>query len=117
MTAAITGLLLCQLFGEILARLLHLPVPGPVIGMVLLFAYLLLRHGDGEPPPEQLERVSDVLLGHLGLLFVPAGVGVVVLLHLLAQNGLTLALAVVGGTLLGIAFTGWLAQLLLRRMS
>lgn len=117
MTGAITALLFCQLLGEVLARLLHLPVPGPVIGMVLLFAFLLLRHRDGEPPPEQLERVSDALLGHLGLLFVPAGVGVVVLLHTLAENWLPLAVAVGGGTLLGIAFTGRLAQALLRRMS
>jgi holin-like protein len=116
MTGAITTLLLCQLAGELLARALHLPVPGPVIGMVLLFGILLIRHGEGEAPPAALSQVADTLLGHLGLLFVPAGVGVVVLLHTLAANWLPLALAVGGGTLLGIAFTGRLAQVLLRRL-
>jgi holin-like protein len=114
MTGAITALLLCQLAGELLVRALHLPVPGPVIGMVLLFVILLLRHSDGEPPAA-LSQVADALLGHLGLLFVPAGVGVVVLLHTMALNWLPLALAVVVGTLGAIAVTGRLAQALLRR--
>ena len=43
MVGALTGLLLCQLAGEVLARSLGLPVPGPVVGMVLLFAALLRR--------------------------------------------------------------------------
>lgn len=115
MTGAITTLLSCQLVGELLTRALHLPVPGPVLGMVLLFVLLLVRHREGEQPPASLTQVADTLLGHLGLLFVPAGVGVVVLLHTLADNWLPLALAVGGGTLLGIALTGRLAQALLRR--
>jgi holin-like protein len=114
MTGAITALLLCQLAGEVLARMLHLPVPGPVIGMVLLFVVLLLRHPGGQTP-DALGRVADTLLGNLGLLFVPAGVGVVVLLHTLAQNWLALVLAVGLGTLLTMAVTGRLAQALLRR--
>ncbi|RKK03986.1 CidA/LrgA family protein [Pseudoroseomonas wenyumeiae] len=114
MTGAITALLVCQLIGEVLARVLHLPVPGPVIGMVLLFLALLLRYPEGEPP-EALGKVADTLLGNLGLLFVPAGVGVVVLLHTLAQNWLSLMLAIVGGTLLAMVITGRLAQALLRR--
>lgn len=114
MTGAITALLVCQLIGEVLARVLHLPVPGPVIGMVLLFLVLLLRYPGGETP-EALGKVADTLLGNLGLLFVPAGVGVVVLLHTLAENWLSLTLAIVGGTLLAMVITGRLAQALLRR--
>jgi holin-like protein len=114
MTGAITALLLCQLAGELLARALHLPVPGPVIGMVLLFIILLVRHGDGGEAPAALNQVADTLLSHLGLLFVPAGVGVIVLLHTLAVNWLPLALAVLVGTLVTIGVTGRLAQALLR---
>lgn len=116
MIGAITGLLACQLAGEILARLLHLPVPGPVIGMVLLFAWLLLRHSGERPPPPALGQVADALLGNLGLLFIPAGVGVVLYLPLLAREWAPITLAVLAGTLLAIAFTGRLAQALLRRM-
>jgi holin-like protein len=112
MTGAITALLSCQLAGEILARSLGLSVPGPVIGMVLLLVLLLLR---GRPAPAPLAEVSDGLLGNLGLLFVPAGVGVVLHLPLLARDGAPLSLAVLAGTLLAIAATGRLAQALLRR--
>ena len=114
MIGAITALLLCQLSGELIARALHMPIPGPVLGMVLLFGALLLCHGREAPAP--LTAVADTLLGNLGLLFVPAGVGVVIYGPLLARNWLPIALAVLVGTLLGIAVTGRLAQTLLRRL-
>ncbi|EFH09810.1 CidA/LrgA family protein [Pseudoroseomonas cervicalis] len=115
-------LLLCQLCGEVAARALHLPVPGPVLGMVLLFAGLLLRdrlRDDGAEPEAPgtpgLGQTADTLLTHLGLLFVPAGVGVVVYLPVLARDWAPLSLAVLVGTLAGIGFTGWLAERLMRR--
>ncbi|MCB4823304.1 CidA/LrgA family protein [Roseicella aerolata] len=113
MIGALTTLLLCQLTGEILVRSLHLPVPGPVLGMVLLFATLVLR---GREAPAGLGATADALLGHLGLLFVPAGVGVVLYLPLLARDWAPISLAVLAGTLLAIAATGRLAQALLRRL-
>lgn len=116
MIGGITGLLLCQLAGEMLTRGLGLPVPGPVIGMILLFVALMLRHGgDGEMPPA-MGAVADALLSNLGLLFIPAGVGVVIYGPLLARDWLPIAVAVSLGTLIGIAFTGLLAQTLLRRL-
>ena len=113
MIGALTTLLLCQLIGEVLVRALHLPVPGPVLGMVLLFAALVLRR---QPAPAELGATADALLGNLGLLFVPAGVGVVLYLPLLARDWAPISLAVVAGTLLAIAATGRLAQALLRRL-
>lgn len=112
MIGGITTLLACQLAGEILVRLLHLPVPGPVLGMVLLFLALALRRREA---PEELGRTADGLLGNLGLLFVPAGVGVVLHLPLLARDWAPLSLAVLAGTLAAIALTGRIAQALLRR--
>jgi len=109
---AITALLACQLAGEVAARALGLPVPGPVIGMVLLFGLLLAR---GKDAPAPLGATADGLLGHLGLLFVPAGVGVVLHLPVLARDWAPLSLAVLAGTLAAIAATGRLAQWLLRR--
>ncbi len=114
--AAITILLLCQLAGDLLARALHLPVPGPVIGLVLLFVTLLIRHGHEGEAPSPLSGVADTLLTNLGLLFVPAGVGVVIYGPLLARDWVPITLAVLVGTLIGIAATGRLAQALLRRM-
>jgi putative effector of murein hydrolase LrgA (UPF0299 family) len=73
MTTALTLLLSCQLAGELIARLFRLPVPGPVLGMLLLFALLLAR-----PASAALVRETTAgLLRYLSLLFVPAGVGLI----------------------------------------
>lgn len=114
MIGAITALLVCQLAGELLSRGLHLPVPGPVLGMILLLIGLLARDREGQPPAA-LDEVANALLGNLGLLFVPAGVGVVLYGPLLARNWAPIAMAVLVGTVAAIGFTGWLAQKLLRR--
>ncbi|MCI0754372.1 CidA/LrgA family protein [Teichococcus vastitatis] len=122
MIGGLTVLLLCQLAGEVLARTMALPVPGPVIGMVLLFTSLLLRDrfAPDAPRPDPgvpgLGQVADALLTHLGLLFIPAGVGVVVYGPQLARWWAPMSLAIVIGTLLTIALTGRIAQFLMRRM-
>jgi holin-like protein len=103
---SITVLLLCQLAGEVIARLTHLPVPGPVIGMLLLFVGLVIRRG----VPEQLEKTGTTLLSHLSLLFIPAGVGVMVHLKLIAGEWLPITAALVGSTALTIAVTGLAMQ-------
>ncbi|MGM0570865.1 CidA/LrgA family protein [Marinobacter sp.] len=70
----VTLLLVLQLAGEVTVRLLSWPIPGPVLGMILLFLLLLLR----KRVPGSLATASSGLLTHLSLLFVPAGVGVMV---------------------------------------
>ena len=75
MIGAIAALLLCQLIGEVAVAALGLPVPGPVLGMVLMFCALAIRRD----VPEPLEATAEGMLRHLLLLFVPAGVGI--LLH------------------------------------
>ncbi len=94
----LTALLMFQLAGEVTARTLGLPVPGPVIGMAFLFVALLVspRMADAISP------TAKVLLAHLSLLFVPAGVGVVGHLNRLSTDGPALGLAIVGSTVLAI---------------
>lgn len=93
MIASLSLILLCQLAGEIFVRGLKLPMPGPVIGLMLLLVLLLARdrfavlargplRGDG------VENASRGLLANLSLLFVPAGVGVVQKLDLVAEYGI-----------------------------
>lgn len=89
MISALTALLVFQLAGEVLARALDLPVPGPVLGMLLLFLFLVLRGGPGD----ELRTTSQTLLQHLSLLFVPAGTGIMVHLHRVADEWLALALS------------------------
>jgi putative effector of murein hydrolase LrgA (UPF0299 family) len=99
MIHALALLLLAQLGGEVAARALALPVPGPVLGMVALTGALALS-----PRLMALVRpVAQGLLGHLALLFVPAGVGVVGHLPALAGHGAALAVVVVSSTVLAIA--------------
>lgn len=111
MLGTLTLLLLCQLAGELAARLLHLPVPGPVLGMLLLFAGLLLRGG----VPAAIQDTASGLLRHLSLLFVPAGVGVMVHVTRLETEALPIVVALFGSTLFGIAVTAKLMAVLLSR--
>ncbi|AFL86831.1 putative effector of murein hydrolase LrgA [Terriglobus roseus DSM 18391] len=105
-------LLLAQLVGEALHRALHLPLPGPVLGMALLAAVLLLRRRE---PDAALVKTSNGLLRWLGLLFVPAGAGVVANLELLRAAWFPIAVALVVSTLLTITVTALVMQGLLRR--
>jgi len=107
----LTFILACQLLGEFVVASTEMPVPGPVVGMVLLFAFLMIR---GEVPG-QLALVADSLLRNLSLLFVPAGVGVMLHFQLLGTDALPLAVALVLSTLATIAVTASLMVLLGRR--
>lgn len=109
MLPAITVLLVCQLIGEVIARTLGLPLPGPVIGMALLLGVLAVRGRE----PEALGRTCDELLRHLSLLFVPAGVGVLVYLGLIADQWFAIAAALLGSTVLGLIVTALVLRALL----
>jgi holin-like protein len=95
MIASVSLMLLCQLGGEVFVRGLHLPIPGPVIGLVLLLILLFARDrfvllARGPLQGEGVEEASRGMLANLSLLFVPAGVGVVQKLDLLAQHGVAI---------------------------
>ena len=105
-------LLLCQCAGEVLARGLHLPLPGPVLGLGLLLALLLLN---AVPLREPVAAAAEPLMQHLSLLFVPVGVGVVTHVVLLSQYGLRIVAVLVLSTLVGLAVTALVLQALLRR--
>lgn len=117
----VTLLLVCQLAGEAIAHVTGIPVPGPVLGMALLFGGLLVRgiilrrSGLADPPPPGLQATATGLLRHLALLFVPAGVGIVTLLPVLATEWKSLVLAIVGSTLLSLVVTGLIMQAMLPR--
>lgn len=110
MIAALTLLLVFQLVGEVIARAFGLPIPGPVIGMALLFVALMIRGGASD----DLRQTANTLLQHLSLLFVPAGTGVVLYGDRLAAEWLPLAVALVGSTVLAIVVTALILQALTR---
>ena len=106
MLNGIALLLACQLAGEVIARFFGMPVPGPVVGMVLLLALLMIRGG----PPEGLRTAADGLLRHLALLYVPAGVGLMVHFHLIAADWLAIAAGLVGSTVAALVVTALTMQ-------
>jgi len=101
MIEALTLLLLFQLAGEALVLVTHWPVPGPVVGMALLFLYLCLRGS----MTESLRATSLGLLNHLALLFVPAGVGVMLYFDRVAEEWLAITVALLLSTVLTLAVT------------
>ncbi len=89
-----------QSLGELLSRGFHLPIPGPVIGMLLLL--LALRWPKVRQP---VASCAGFLLSHLSLLFVPVGVGVMTHLDLLEHFGVRMLAVVVLSTWIGLGTT------------
>ena len=102
-------LLLLQIAGEGLTRVLSLPFPGPVVGLVLL---LIALHWAWIREP--VAAIAEMLLAHLSLLFVPVGVGVITHLQLVSQFGWKLLLVIVLSTWIGLAVTALALRRLLR---
>jgi holin-like protein len=114
MPSAFAVLIGCQLVGEVLRQILHLPLPGPLIGMFLLTVALVIGHGRraamAEPAPPALVQAANGLIAWMGLLFVPAGVGVVAELAVLRQEWLPILAGLLISTVLGLAVTGLVMQ-------
>ena len=113
MLHAITILLTFQLIGEIIAQALRLPIPGPVVGMGLFFAAMALPR----VPSERMREPAQQLLQHLSLLFVPAGVGVMLHFRRVAAEWLPIVAALVLSTILAIAVAAVTTQWLARRLN
>jgi holin-like protein len=121
MLQGIAALLICQLAGEALARGLGVPVPGPVIGLLLLLGFFLVRARYGGASPDQITgtgagRFAQGLLQNLSILFVPAAVGVVDQLDILGNYWLALSLALVVSTVLSLTVTVWVFVAVARMM-
>lgn len=116
MPAAFAILLVAQLIGEVLRRVLHLPLPGPVIGMILLAIVLAVKGrsllgSNGQAP---LAQLSQSLIANMGLLFVPAGVGIMAELSVLKDAWLPILAGLLVSTASGLIVTGWVMHRLSR---
>lgn len=106
-------LLAFERLGDALGQWLELPVPGSVLGMVLLLLGLMV-YGS---VPSGLAAVSGLLLRSLALLFLPAAVGVYFLRGFATSDWLALLAATTVGSLLSFLLTALLLQWLLGRKS
>ena len=111
MISGLVQILLFQGIGELASKFLLPTLPGPVIGLVLLVLFLVLRK---EINPE-LAMVADVFSQYLGLLFVPAAVGVVLFLPQLKANAYAILFALIGSVVLTIGSSAVIARLLSER--
>jgi holin-like protein len=115
---AVTVLLACQLVGEAIVTAVHhqLPFvtfPGPVVGMVLFFLYLLWRKG----PDRHMEATGGAILRNLSLLFVPAAVGIVQQGDLLSEYGVILVVSLLTSAILTLLVTATVFQFVAKRMN
>jgi holin-like protein len=104
-----TLLLLYQVTGELVARLFDLVLPGPVIGLVLMWPSLSI-----DWIRQHVQAVADFLLSNLSLLFIPVGVGVILHLDLLSTMWWQIAVALLVSTVLGLLTTVLLLRLLIK---
>ncbi|MFL9935028.1 CidA/LrgA family protein [Paraburkholderia sp. RL18-103-BIB-C] len=119
MPFAIVILIGAQLIGEVLRRLLHLPLPGPVVGMFILALALIGPAkqwlAKTQTGPSMLEKSSSTLVSNMGLLFVPAGVGIMAELSVLRRAWLPIVAGVFISTILGLIVTGVVMHRVMRR--
>lgn len=107
----ITILLIYQLVGEVSVMLLRIPIPGPVLGMIMLFLTLLLRGRSDD----SLDSVSTSLLSHLSLLFVPAGVGMMVHFDRIVNEWMPISLTLLLSTIITMMASAAIMLLLKKR--
>lgn len=96
MIRAILILFTCQLAGDWLVASWQLPLPGPIVGMILMLTYLVVRGGI----PEALQRVCAPLLQHMSLFFIPAGAGLLLYLDRVAAEWQAITAALLVSTVL-----------------
>lgn len=100
-------ILLCYYAGMFISTSLNLPVPGTLVGLVLLLLILFLFSG-----LDKLVTIAAApLLKHMSVLFVPAVLGVSLYWHDIQQNGLAIAIAIVVSTAISLGIAGKLAVL------
>ena len=112
MIYGLVQILLFQSLGELVSKFLLPTLPGPVIGLILMVLWLVLRKGINS----ELAMVADGFSQYLGLLFVPAAVGVVLFLPQLKANALAIVSALIGSVILTIASSALVARFLSQKV-
>lgn len=97
------------IIGDILSTALHLPIPGNILGMIILLILL----STNVIKLEHVEDVSNFLLSHLSFFFIPAGVGLIASFHLIKSSFIQIILICIITTILTIGVTGKIVDMLL----
>lgn len=113
----ITALLIFQLLGELSTRLMNVSIPGPVAGLFYLLMFLLIYKKLKKETPDSLEQSSLILLNHLSLLFIPAGVGVMVHFQRIQEEWIPIIIALLLGVLISITTTALSMKVIMRLLN
>lgn len=108
MLKGIITLLVFQFLGECITKLFDLLVPGPVIGMVLLLLFLMLKKSSFE----SLDNAVFIHLRYLPLLFIPAAMGIITQSDILSNEFWPISISLLLGTVIALAFTSKLMDYL-----
>lgn len=111
MLKSLTILLAFQALGELLSFSLFPSIPGPVLGLIALLAFFFIRGG----VPADLQSTANVFTANLGLLFVPAAVGVVVFWPVLAEFGVVILITLLVSVVVTLVGTAWVLDKLATR--
>lgn len=98
----------CQFVGEMIVHFSGISIPGSVVGMVLLLVGLIIKGG----LPNTLDKTASEFVKYIGLLFVPAGAGISLYLHLIAEQWLVILVASFTSTVATLILTAYAFKLL-----
>ncbi|WP_459479647.1 CidA/LrgA family protein [Clostridium saccharoperbutylacetonicum] len=106
-------ILMAYFLGVILQSVFNLPIPGTVIGLIILFFGLSF----GIVKMEMIEDICDVLISHMSFLFVPAGVGLITSLDILKSNAISFSVIILISTVVVWVVTAYVVKMLRRVVS
>jgi holin-like protein len=99
------------LLGEFISQVLSLPIPGNILGMIILLILLWTK----VVKLDQIETISNFLLDHLAFFFIPAGVGLMTSVGIIKDSWLKLIIVCIATTIIIIASTGLIVQYITRK--
>jgi holin-like protein len=105
-------ILIIYLLGELLSKLLKLPVPGNILGMVILFILLCTK----VVKVDNISTVTNFLLEHLAFFFIPAGVGLMTSIGIIKSTWWQLIVVCISTTIIIIGVTGIVIQAISKRI-
>ncbi len=108
MINALLIILCCQFAGEMIVHFSDIAIPSSVVGMVILLVGLIIKGG----LPDSLDKTAFEFVKYIGLLFVPAGAGISMYLHLIAEQWLVILVASFTGTIATLILTAYAFKLL-----
>lgn len=112
MLKGIITLLIFQFLGQGINILFELIVPGPVIGMLLLLVFLIIK----QKSFDSLDNAVNLHLRYLPLLFIPAAMGIITQIDIITKEFWAILISLVFGTILAIAFSSKLMDYLTDKM-